>query len=137
MSSDRLLIDTAFIQALLNRNDQHHEASRSILPRVKAAAEVWVTEAVLVELANALSSIDREGAARFIEECYQTPNIRVVRVDTPLLRRALALYRSRIDKEWSLTDCISMVTMQEHGLFEAVTTDRHFAQAGFRTSLRA
>jgi hypothetical protein len=56
-------------------------------------------------------------------------------VDTPLLKKGIALYRSRLDKEWSLTDCISMVVMQEQGLSEAVTADHHFAQAGYRASL--
>jgi uncharacterized protein len=37
----------------------------------------------------------------------------------------------RPDKEWSLTDCISFIVMEEHGLTEALTADHHFAQAGF------
>ena len=133
--SDRLLLDTAFLQALLNRRDQHHDAAKSVFPRVAAATEVWVTEAVLIELANALSALNREGAAKFIEQCYRTANIHVVNVGTPLLERALDLYRARDDKEWSLTDCISMIVMREQNLTEAVTTDHHFVQAGFRASL--
>jgi hypothetical protein len=43
--------------------------------------------------------------------------------------------RLLLDKEWSLTDCISMVVMQEQGISEAVTADHHFAQAGYRASL--
>lgn len=135
MTGDRLLLDTTFIQALLNRNDQYHEPAKAILPRVRAAVEAWVTEAVLIEVANGLSSLNREGAARFISQCYRTANIRVVSVDTPLLEKALALYRARSDKEWGLTDCISMVVMQEQELSEAVTADHHFVQAGFRVSL--
>jgi len=41
------------------------------------------------------------------------------------------LYQNRPDKNWSLTDCISFVVMQEHGITEALTADRHFEQAGF------
>ncbi len=137
MTAQRLLLDTVFIQGLLNRNDQYHQAARALLPRIRAAAEVWVTEAVLVEVANAFSTFDREGAARFIDQCYRTANLRVVSVDTPLLKNGLALYRSRPDKEWSLTDCISLVVMQEQGLSEAVTADHHFVQAGYRASLLA
>jgi len=40
MSGDRLLLDTSFLQALLNRKDQHHDAAKSLLPRVTAANEV-------------------------------------------------------------------------------------------------
>jgi predicted nucleic acid-binding protein len=35
------------------------------------------------------------------------------------------------DKEFSFTDCASFVVMRELKLREALTTDHHFAQAGF------
>jgi predicted nucleic acid-binding protein len=35
------------------------------------------------------------------------------------------------DKDFSFTDCTSFVVMQELKLREVLTTDRHFAQAGF------
>jgi predicted nucleic acid-binding protein len=41
------------------------------------------------------------------------------------------LYASRSDKEWSLTDCISIVIMQREKIEQAFTSDHHFAQAGF------
>jgi pimeloyl-ACP methyl ester carboxylesterase len=68
----------------------------------------------------------------FIERCYTTPNIRVVSVDTALFLRGVDFYRSRTDKEWGLTDCISFVVMQDNSLIAALTTDEHFQQAGFR-----
>ena len=39
-------------------------------------------------------------------------------------------------KEWGLTDCISFIVMEDNGLTEALTTDEHFQQAGFRALLR-
>lgn len=130
-----MLLDTVFVQALLNRHDQYHSQAKAVLPRVRSASEVWITEAVLVEVANALSGLNREAAARFIEQCYATHNMRVVTVDTALLDRALQLYRSRPDKTWGLTDCISFVVMEEQGLTDAVTADKHFQQAGYRALL--
>jgi len=49
---------------------------------------------------------------------------------------ALHLYRQRPDKEWSLTDCTSILIMQTEGIQEALTHDSHFAQAGFTALLR-
>lgn len=109
MSGERFLLDTVFIQALLNKRDQFHSQARAFLPRVRTASEVWVTEAVLIEVANALSVLNRTGAAQFIRGCYRTPNMRVVSVDTPLLMRAVSLYSARPDKTWGLADCISFV----------------------------
>jgi uncharacterized protein len=42
------------------------------------------------------------------------------------------LYKDRPDKEYSLTDCISMQVMRREGLTEVLTNDHHFTQEGFR-----
>lgn len=132
MTGDRIFLDTAFIQALLNPRDDYHPQAKQLFPRIRAAAEVWITEAILVEVGNALSAFNRQAAVQFIQQCYRTNNIKVVRVETELLMQAVALYQARADKTWGLTDCISFVVMQQEGLAEAATVDRHFVQAGFR-----
>ncbi|HAA31514.1 MAG TPA: nucleic acid-binding protein [Cyanobacteria bacterium UBA8553] len=136
MNGDQLFLDTVFIQALLNRRDQYHDKAKTFLPRLRNAAEVWVTEAVLIEVGNALSAVNRTAAIQFIEQCYRTDNIRVVTVDTQLLTYAMQLYQTRPDKSWGLTDCISFVVMEEQGLMDALTADIHFVQAGYRALLR-
>ncbi|HEV2949686.1 MAG TPA: hypothetical protein VGX70_20080 [Gemmataceae bacterium] len=50
--------------------------------------------------------------------------------------RGAKLFAERPDKEWSLTDCISFVVMTERGLYDALSTDRDFEEAGFRPLLR-
>jgi len=83
--NERLFLDTVFVQALLNQRDQYHAQAKAFLPRVRTASEVWITEAILVEVGNALSSLNRLAAVQFIQQCYRTSNMRVVGVDTPLL----------------------------------------------------
>ncbi|HEY3265380.1 MAG TPA: PIN domain-containing protein [Armatimonadota bacterium] len=135
MPADRLFLDTACILARVNAADKYHASAEALAARVRLAAEVWTTEAILVEVGDALSATNRMAAARFIESCYATPNVRIVPMDTAILRKALSLYGSRLDKDWGLTDCISFIAMAEHGLTEAATPDRHFVQAGFKTLL--
>jgi len=135
LSSERFFLDTAYVQALVNARDQHHSVARALLQRVRAASEVWVTEAVLTEVGNVLARSHRAEASAFIGRCYATANIRVVSVDTTLFHRALDIYKHRVDKAWGLTDCLSFVVMQDHGLVDALTPDEHFQQAGFRTLL--
>ncbi|MEH1882156.1 type II toxin-antitoxin system VapC family toxin [Nostoc sp.] len=136
MSDERLFLDTVFIQAVLNKHDRYHHQAKTFLPRVRAAKAVWVTEAILVEVGNALSAVNRPGAVQFIQQCYKTANLQVVTVDTSLLAHALQLYSERPDKTWGLTDCISFTVMQERSLTDALTADLHFVQAGFRALLR-
>jgi predicted nucleic acid-binding protein len=135
MKRERFFIDTVFIQALLNRQDQYHQKALAFFPRLRTSAEVWVTEAILVEVGNALSATHRGAAVQFIEQCYLTSNLRVVTIERKLFTQALTLYKNRPDKTWGLTDCISFIVMDEQGLTEAVTADRHFLQAGYRALL--
>jgi predicted nucleic acid-binding protein len=45
--------------------------------------------------------------------------------------KARGLFFRYRDKDFSFTDCTSFVVMRELRLREALTTDRHFVQAGF------
>ncbi len=51
-------------------------------------------------------------------------------------QRALDRYEMRPDKDWSLTDCLSFLLMEERGIADALTADHHFEQAGFRALMR-
>lgn len=135
MKANRFFLDTAYVLALLNPNDIYHKQAQAMLPSMHSAREVWITEAVLIEIGNALSRSNRIAAVAFINSCYITPNIRVVSVDTSLLKRALDFYNNRGDKERGLTDCISFLVMTDQGLKEALTADEHFQQAGFQALL--
>ena len=130
--ADALFVDTVFIQALFDKNDQHHAWAMRNLNLMQNATRVYVSEAVFVEVAAALSAVNRLGAARFIRQCYITPNITVVPFDHNLFLRGLALYESRPDKNWSLVDCVSFLVMQDHAITAAMSTDHHFEQAGFQ-----
>ena len=41
------------------------------------------------------------------------------------------------DHGWSFTDCASFVLMREEGMRDALSTDKHFKQAGFVPLLKA
>ncbi|WRL44015.1 hypothetical protein VKI21_12020 [Cyanobacterium aponinum UTEX 3222] len=58
MMSNRLFLDTAFIQAILNRRDQYHQSALKILPLVKSVQEISTAEAILMEVGNALNITD-------------------------------------------------------------------------------
>lgn len=55
----------------------------------------------------------------------------IIPPDEKLWNRGMELYRSRPDKAWSLTDCLSFQIMWDHGITDALTGDHHFGQAGF------
>ncbi len=49
---------------------------------------------------------------------------------------ALELYESRLDKGYSLTDCISMNVCHKLGITQVLTHDHHFEQEGFSILLQ-
>jgi predicted nucleic acid-binding protein len=125
-----IFIDTGYILALLNTADAHHD--RAVVASRQVKPPFLTTEAVLTEIGNALSRVRwRALGYATIQDLHADPNIEVVPVDAALFERALAFYGARMDKEWGLTDCVSFVVMQERNLTQALTTDRHFSQAGF------
>jgi len=60
----------------------------------------------------------------------------VIAASSELYERGSALYRSRADKDWQLSDCISFAAMRSENIEEALTADRHFEQAGFKALLK-
>ena len=63
------------------------------------------------------------------------PKVTIVPLSIELFEQGIALYTARPDKDWSLTDCISFLIMEQLQLREAAATDHHFDQAGFNALL--
>ncbi len=127
--------DAFYFVALLNRADQHHSKATAAARDLRN--NLVTTEWVLAEVADALAaSASRRLAASFIRDLSQDPKVKIIPATTDLFQRGLQLYEKRPDKQWSLTDCISFVTMKDENLADALTGDEHFAQAGFKALLR-
>ena len=87
-------------------------------------------------IGNTLSGLRwRSASVATIEDLRSDPDIEVVSISPELFDRAVKLYPSHKDKEWRMTDCISFVVMQDIEIIDALTTDDHFRQAGFRALL--
>ena len=90
-----------------------------------------------MEVADALAkSESRARVGEFIAHLRQSPVIEIVPASRDTFDRALELYRRHADKHWTLTDCASFVVMCDRDLFEALTADHHFQQAGFTPLLK-
>jgi len=126
--------DSAYYLALLNENDELHERAKSATEQMRGP--IVTTAWVLAELADAMCRPRNRGlAVEFIRDLLSDSRVKVVAASQDLFDRGLELYSTRHDKIWSLTDCISFVVMQDHGLTVALTADRDFEQAGFTASI--
>jgi uncharacterized protein len=81
--------------------------------------------------------LPRQAALSFIADLQDNAAVTVVYVDEALHRAGLTHLQQRLDKGWSLCDAVSFLLMSQHGIMDALTTDRHFEQAGFVRLLKA
>jgi len=58
-------------------------------------------------------------------------NVEIISCSHERVLEAIDFYERRLDKGYSLSDCISMLTMKNFGLQEILTHDNHFEQEGY------
>jgi len=130
--------DSAYWIALLNRRDGlHGEAVRQSLLLTDAA--VVTSEMVLVEVLNYFSAAGlpvRATVSGFVKHILVNSDCQVIPQTSDQFRNALRLFHERSDKNWSLTDCASILIMESRDIREILTEDKHFKQAGFTPLLR-
>jgi predicted nucleic acid-binding protein len=136
-TTDAVFADTSFYVALASPADENHRSALALSQGTHAERRRMVTTAaVLVEIGNTLARQRlRPFAVTILESIQRDEQVEVIPLSDGLYVDALRLFADRRDKEWGLTDCISFVVMEERGIREALTADRHFRQAGFRPLL--
>jgi len=126
--------DTSFYLAFLNPDDEF--PSRSVEFTSNFNGKMLTTAWVLTELVDALSRpVDRQTVVDFVAELQVDPQVVIRPAEQALFDLGFELFRRRLDKYWSLTDCMSFAVMEQQGLISALTSDHHFEQAGFRILL--
>ena len=130
----KTLIDTSFVAALVNKRDENHQKAVELSFDFNRKPMI-ITDAILLEIGNGLSRSFKKESVAAIEGFFESSEVEIVRLDESLFDKAFELYKTHADKTWGLVDCISFVVMKENGITDALTGDRHFAQAGFRALL--
>jgi predicted nucleic acid-binding protein len=125
-----VFIDTSYVVALVNEKDQNHRLASDLAERFTNQRLV-TTDAILLEIGNALSRNFKRESVEIIEEFLTSDEVQVIHLHPQLFRKAFDLYKSRSDKLWGLIDCVSFVVMNELGITDALSADKHFEQAGF------
>jgi predicted nucleic acid-binding protein len=140
MAEVPVLVDTGYLVALINQKDSLHTQAKALAHTwEKCGCQLLISDGVLIEFANFFArSPLRMLALTWIRRIRSgAPGWIVDRLTPQRIERAEARYGSHPDKSWSLTDCLSMEAMLDHGSKEAATPDRHFVQAGFQILMMA
>lgn len=128
-------VDTNFFLALINDRDEFHDKAVTLAGEYRGQNLV-TTDAVLLEVGNGLARGFRDEASALFDELENSTEAEIVRLDPEIFNAAVNLYRSHLDKEWGLVDCVSFIVMRERQISDVLTSDKHFVQAGFRALMR-
>ena len=131
-------LDTSYAIALSSFTDDYHHKALVIAQQLKASKTPLVTtRAIILEIGNALSKQKyRSKSIKLLSSLEKDKTVTVIPLSEILYQKAFQLYCQRNDKNWGIVDCISFIVMEERRITEALTTDIHFQQAGFRALLR-
>jgi predicted nucleic acid-binding protein len=129
--------DTFYWVALTDPDDELYQPALHI-ESLLAGRAVVTTDEVLSEFLTFFSGSIRlrRRAVETVRELESVQNILIIPQSRQSFQSGFELYAARLDKRYSLTDCISMQTMRRQGLTDILTNDRHFEQEGFRAWFR-
>ena len=122
--------DAFYYFALLSPTSTYHREAHKFT--ASFSGTMVTTAWVLTEVGDGLSRVpNRPLFLELIDELDLDPDVIIVEPEKRLYEEGLALFRDRLDKDCTLTDCISLVVMKVEGIADALTADHHFEQAGF------
>jgi predicted nucleic acid-binding protein len=130
--------DTFYWIAITNLQDFAHQKAKGFMLSTTPAA-LCTTEEVLTEYLNYFAAWGpnfRRKASINVQNMLGSRTVHIVPQTAASFSAGLDLYRARLDKGYSLTDCISMETMRHQGITDVLTNDAHFEQEGFRALFR-
>jgi uncharacterized protein len=138
MAAD-LFVDTSGLYALADLHDPlRSRAQRSVTARVSSGCRLVITDYVLDETCTlAKARAGSYAAFRLLELVEASAGFRFEWIGPDRFEAARTFFRKHADHDYSFTDCTSFVVMQELRLGDALTSDHHFTEAGFRVLLRS
>jgi len=130
-----MLLDTSGLFCLLSSRESGHDLAKAMFAQsARSMVHNYVlTEMVALGIARGVPS---ERVLAFLIALVEVPEVELVWVDEVLHDRGMQLLRERTDKAYTLCDAVSFTLMRDRAVTDALTTDHHFSQEGFRKLLQ-
>ena len=137
MASDAIFADASFFFALAARRDGAHSSAVSQFGALLRKQRRIVTTDYVVDEALTLTKARTNAsvAVALLDRIERSEVIELEFVNAARFDLAKVFFRKHSDHGYSFTDCASFVVMREMEITDALTTDRHFLEAGFRPLL--
>jgi predicted nucleic acid-binding protein len=128
-----VFVDAGAWIAVINQRDEHHVEAAAFYARLLREKRPLVTTNLVI--AEAYAMIRRhtgyQPAIGFLDSIRQSGRLTKIYSDATLETEAEKTLHRYADQDFSVTDAVSFVVMQQCGIREAFAFDGHFVTAGF------
>ncbi len=133
----QVYVDTSALIALAHKRDFLHEKAVFVYKDLlEQNTRFLTTSAVLLEVGNSFSRVSHKVYATSLFHLVQnSPAWDNILINEEWFAKGLNLFNKRLDKDWSLTDCIGIAVAESHSINKVFTSDHHFQQASFEILL--
>ena len=137
MASEAVFADSSFFFALAAKRDvAHSSAVRQFGALLRKQRRIVTTDYVVDEaLTLTKARTNASVAVALLDRIERSEAIEFEHINAVRFDLAKAFFRKHSDHGYSFTDCASFVVMRELEITDALTTDHHFVEAGFRSLL--
>lgn len=132
--SREVFVDTSAWIAVSDAGDRHHTAGKATYSRlIRDRRRLVTTNLVIAETYIIIRRIGgHDQGMRYLDSLRGSPRLQKVWSDASIENLAEEILQKYVDQDFSFTDAVSFVVMQERGIQEVFTFDRHFAVLGFQ-----
>jgi predicted nucleic acid-binding protein len=120
--------------SLLDAREPFHQKASDEYARAATHLTHGYVVAELVALAH-VRGLPSRVVLPFVMDLMANPDIETIWPDQTLTAHAITLLLARQGRGYSLCDAVSFVLMRARNLQDALSTDRHFEEEGFRRLL--
>lgn len=127
-------LDTSYIIALEIVNEDYHQQVLQHWQTLAISQPLLVTTTYIfdetVTFFNSRNLHDK--AVEIGNRLIESSEIQLIEINKKLFNEGWLYFQKYKDKSYSLTDCLSFIVMEQNNIYQTLTLDHHFVQAGFQ-----
>ncbi len=132
----KLFIDTSALAAMADSKDNNHLMAAEYGEAIIGKYQLILTNYILDELYTLLLMNSGYKKTVFfkrtLDQLLQQKLLEITWVSPEVAELAWKVFEQfNTDKQWSFTDCVSYIVMQQQDIQEVFTFDHHFSRMGF------
>lgn len=122
-----IFLDSSFIVAYYNENDEHHRKALEIMEDLKNEkyGETTIDDYIFNECATVLLARLKD-LDKTVEICEKIKNIMIFRVDEDIFEAAWKIFKEQEETKFSFIDCSTLALMEARVIKNIATFDEDF-----------